>query len=57
MMEIAKWVVIGITAIGIIYNIGVLHGVVKNDIRHLQKTVDEIWKQLNGIKKILMEKK
>ena len=52
MSEIAQWVIVGIAVAGLIFNTGVLY----NDIKHLKKSVDEIWTELNKIKDILIER-
>lgn len=51
-MEIAQWIIVGIAVSGLIFNTGVLF----NDIKHLKKSVDEIWSEINEIKKILIER-
>ncbi|MCK5016908.1 MAG: hypothetical protein KAS32_07530 [Candidatus Peribacteraceae bacterium] len=48
-----EWIAIIIFAIGLIFNSGVLY----NDVRHLKKTMDDMWSEINEIKKILIERK
>lgn len=55
--DLAKWIIVGIAIAGLIYNTGVVHGVLKNDIKHLKKSIDDIWKEINDIKKFLWEEK
>ena len=52
MFDLAKWIIVGIAIAGLIFNTGVLY----NDIKHLKKSVDEIWTELNKIKDILIER-
>lgn len=47
------WVVVGLALLGFIYNSGILW----NDVKHLKKSVDDIWDELNEIKKILIERR
>lgn len=51
-MDLAKWIIVGIAIAGLIFNTGVLY----NDIKHLKKSVDDIWSELNKIKDILIER-
>ena len=52
MFDLAKWIIVAIAIAGLIFNTGVLY----NDIKHLKKSVDEIWTELNKIKDILIER-
>ena len=52
MFDLAKWIIVGIAIGGLIFNSGILY----NDVNHLKKSVDEIWKELNNIKNILIER-
>ena len=52
MTNIAQWVIVAIAVAGLVFNTGVLY----NDIKHLKKSVDEIWTELNKIKDILIER-
>ncbi len=38
---------------GLVFNSGVLY----NDVKHLKKSVDNIWSEINEIKNILIERK
>lgn len=49
---IGAMIVATIAVIGLIFNTGVLY----NDIKHLKKSVDDIWSELNEIKKYLLER-
>ncbi len=37
---------------GLVFNSGVLY----NDVKHLKKSVDDVWKEINEIKNILIER-
>lgn len=52
MNDTAQWVIMAIAVAGLVFNSGVLY----NDVKHLKKAVDDIWGELNEIKKILIEK-
>ena len=52
MFDLAQWIIVGIAVAGLVFNTGVLY----NDIKHLKKSVDEIWTELNKIKDILIER-
>ena len=52
MFDLAQWVIITIAVVGLVFNSGVLY----NDVKHLKKSVDDIWGELNEIKKILIER-
>jgi hypothetical protein len=52
MFDLAKWIIVGLAVAGLIFNTGVLY----NDIKHLKKSVDEIWTEINKIKDILIER-
>lgn len=56
MFDLAKWIIVGLAVSGFIYNVIVTHAILKNDVKHLQKSVDELWKELNKIKNILIER-
>lgn len=49
---IGAMIVATLAIIGFIFNSGVLY----NDIKHLKKSVDNIWSEINEIKKILIER-
>ena len=42
-----------LAVIGLIFNSGVLY----NEVKHLRKSVDEIWKEINHIKTILIKER
>lgn len=45
--------IVAILAVGgLVFNSGVLY----NDVKHLKKSVDDIWKEINEIKNILIER-
>jgi len=48
----AEWIIVGIAVLGLVFNSGILY----NDVKHLKKSVDDIWKEINEIKKILIER-
>lgn len=52
MFDLAKWIIVGIAVAGLVFNTGVLY----NDIKHLKKSVDNLWTELNRIKNILIER-
>lgn len=52
MSELAKWIIVGIAVLGFVFNTGVLW----NEVKHLKKSVDDIWGEINEIKKILIER-
>lgn len=56
MFDLAKWIIVGMAVGGLIYNVIVTHAILKNDVKHLQKSVDSIWNEINEIKKILIER-
>lgn len=50
--DLAKWVIVGIAIAGLIFNTGV----VWNDVKHLKKSIDDVWSEINEIKKILIKR-
>lgn len=48
----AQWIIVAIAISGLIFNSGILY----NDIKHLKKSVDDMWKEINEIKLILIER-
>jgi hypothetical protein len=52
----AEFIVAMIVAVlavgGLVFNSGVLY----NDVRHLKKSVDDIWSEINEIKNILIKR-
>ena len=53
MYDLGKWIIVGIAISGLIFNTGVLY----NDVKHLKKSVEDIWKEINHIKTILIEER
>lgn len=49
---ICAMIVAILAVFGLVFNSGVLY----NDVKHLKKSVDDIWSELNEIKKILIER-
>lgn len=47
--DLAKWIIVAIAILGLAFNTGV----VWNDVKHLKKSVDDIWSEINEIKKYL----
>lgn len=56
MNDIVQWIIVAIAIIGFIYNAIVTNATLKNDVKHLQKSVDGLWSEINEIKKILIER-
>lgn len=52
LIVIGQWFIVGLAVLGLVFNTGVIW----NDVRHLKKSVDQIWKEINEIKKILIER-
>jgi len=52
MYDLAKWIIVGIAIAGLIFNSGILY----NDVKHLKKSVNDIWSEINEIKNILIER-
>ncbi len=50
---IGAMIVAILAVIGLVFNSGVLY----NDVKHLKKSVDDIWSEINEIKNILIERK
>ena len=50
--DLAKWIIVGIAVAGLIFNTGIIW----NDVKHLKKSVDDIWSEINEIKNILIER-
>ena len=53
MFDLAKWIIVGIAVAGLVFNSGVLY----NDVKHLKKSVDDIWKEINHIKTMLIKER
>lgn len=52
MNDTAQWIIVGIAILGFAFNTGV----VWNDVKHLKKSIDEIWVEVNKIKDTLIER-
>lgn len=52
-IDLAKWILVAIAILGFAFNTGVIW----NDVKHLKKSVNDIWTEINGIKKFLLEEK
>lgn len=50
---IGAMIVALLAVIGLVFNSGVLY----NDVSHIKKSIDDLWGELNEIKKILIERK
>jgi hypothetical protein len=49
---ICAMIVAILAVFGLVFNSGVLY----NDVKHLKKSVDDIWSEINEIKNILIER-
>lgn len=47
-----EWIIAAIAIGGLIFNSGILY----NDVRHLKKSIDDVWSEINEIKNILIER-
>jgi len=47
-----QWTIVGLALLGFIFNSGILF----NEVKHLKKSVSDIWTELNKIKNILIER-
>lgn len=52
MSDLIQWVIVALAVTGFIFNTGILW----NDVRHHNKSIEQIWKEINEIKKILIER-
>lgn len=52
MNDIIQWIIVGFAVLGLAFNSGILY----NDVRHLKKSVNDLWGEINEIKKILIER-
>lgn len=50
--DLVKWIIVGIAVLGFVFNTGVLW----NEVKHLKKSVDDMWSEINEIKNILIER-
>ena len=53
MNDTAQWIIVGIAVAGLVFNSGILY----NDVKHLKKSMDDIWKEINHIKIMLTEER
>jgi len=51
--DLAKWIIVAIAILGLAFNTGI----VWNDVKHLKKSVDDIWSEINEIKKFLLKER
>lgn len=51
MIQMIPWFVVALAVLGFVFNTGVIY----NDVKHLKRSIDAIWKEVNAIKKYLME--
>lgn len=51
--DLAKWIIVAIAILGLAFNTGI----VWNDVKHLKKSVDDIWSEINDIKKFLLKER
>lgn len=56
MFDLAKWVIVTIAVFGLVFNTGVVWGFMRNDVKHIKKSIEDIWKEINKIKDILIER-
>ncbi len=56
MNDIVQWIIVAIAICGFIYSAIVTNAILKNDVKHLQKSVDSLWSEINEIKNILIER-
>lgn len=53
MNDTAQWIIVAIAVLGFVFNTGVLW----NEVKHLKKSVDDMWKEINDIKLILIKER
>ena len=51
--DLAKWIIVAIAILGFAFNTGM----VWNDVKHLKKSVDDIWSEINEIKSFLLKER
>ena len=51
--DLAKWIIVAIAILGLAFNTGI----VWNDVKHLKKSIDNIWSEINEIKKFLLKER
>ncbi|GAG43357.1 unnamed protein product [marine sediment metagenome] len=47
----AEWIIVSIAVLGLVFNSGILY----NDVKHLKKSMDNIWLEINKIKEHLLK--
>lgn len=53
MNGLLQWLIVAFSLAGLLFNSGILY----NDVKHLKKSSEKTWVEINEIKKMLMEKK
>ncbi len=51
--DLAKWIIVAIAVLGFAFNTGV----VWNDVKHLKKSINDIWVEINKIKEHLLKER
>lgn len=51
LIVIGQWIIVGLAVCGLVFNTGVIW----NDVKHIKKSIEEIWKEINSIKAYLMK--
>lgn len=54
---LAKWILVGLAIATIAYNTIVAHVISKNEIKHLQRDMQEVKLELRDLRQYLMENK
>lgn len=53
MNDTIQWTIVGLAILGFVFNTGIIW----NDVKHLKKSVNDIWKEINHIKTILIKER
>lgn len=53
MNDVIQWTIVGLALLGFIFNSGVLW----NEVKHLKKSVDSLWKKMDVLEKYIIERK
>lgn len=53
MPDTIQWTIVALALVGFVFNSGVLW----NEVRHLKKSVEDIWKKMDKIEQYLLERK
>jgi len=56
MSDLVQWIIVAIAVCGLIYNVIVTNATLKNDVKHLQKSVDSLWEKIDKIEQYLLER-